>query len=312
MANITNRFFNKINSLTNWVMSYIPNPIKEIATTQINTLKSTVSNLYEKVGFKSEHVRKPIESRKEKKREKKREKKPIEFKLTQSAVRNVTRQFSAQGVEGYDALSFMKKAKNNAIQILNINKRSKISIDLLCKMESTDIKKGETISAIAAFKTKAEVVLESTNLNDIYERAEQRILELLAAFQRTKSNWRFVSVKKMDIDIIEYKPIKVSLQQITQFEKNNQDLSVNVFGYESSVYPLRISNEKNRQHKIDLLLISNDDTNHYCLIKSLSRLLSSQISKNEHEIFYCRNCLLGFSTEESLSKHKLYCDTQYE
>ncbi|XP_065639485.1 uncharacterized protein LOC136072256 [Hydra vulgaris] len=26
-------------------------------------------------------------------------------------------------------------------------------------------------------------------------------------------------------------------------------------------------------------------------------------------MFYCRNCLLGFSTEESLSKHKLYCDT---
>ncbi|XP_065640589.1 uncharacterized protein LOC136073148 [Hydra vulgaris] len=286
-------------------MSYIPNPIKEIATTQINTLKSTVSNLYENVGFKS--------------------------------------------VEGYDALSFMKKAKNNAIQILNINKGSKISIDLLCKMESTDIKKGETISAIAAFKTKAEVVLESTNLNDFYERAEQRILELLAAFQRTKSSWRFISVEKMNIDIIEYKPLKgksyiplpkelaskkaiinmknkdnecfkwcvarffnpkddhpervdknlkeqdkklnwekiefpVSLHQITQFEKNNQDISINVFGYESSVHPLRISNEKNRQHQIDLLLISNDETNHYCLIKR-------------------------FCTKESLSKHKLYCDT---
>ncbi|XP_065641176.1 uncharacterized protein LOC136073505 [Hydra vulgaris] len=268
----------------------------------------------------------------------------------------------------------MKKAKNNVIQILNINKGSKISIDLLCKMESTDIKKGETISAIAAFKTKAEVVLESTSLNDFYERAEQRILELLAAFQRTKSNSRFVSVKKTDIDIIEYKPIKgksyiplpkelaskkaiinmknednecfkwcvarffnpkydhpervekdlkeqdkklywekiefpVSLHQITQFEKNNQDISINVFGYESSVYPLRISNEKNRQHKIDLLLISNNETNHYCLIKSLSRLLSSQISNNEHTRHFCRNCLQAFSSEESLSKHKLYCVT---
>ncbi|XP_065639613.1 uncharacterized protein LOC136072342 [Hydra vulgaris] len=100
----------------------------------------------------------------------------------------------------------------------------------------------------------------------------------------------------------------VSLHQNTQFEKNNQNISVNVFGYESLVYPLQISENKNRQHQMDLLLISNDETNHYCLIKNLSRLLSSQTSKNEHEMFYCRNCLLGFSTEESLYKHKLYCD----
>ncbi|XP_065664614.1 uncharacterized protein LOC136086254 [Hydra vulgaris] len=192
--------------------------------------------------------------------------------------------------------------------------------------------------------------------------------------QQTESGWKFVLVEKMDINIIEYKPLKsnsyiplpkelaskkaiinmknednecfkwcvaqffnpkdnhlervdqdlkkqaeklnwekikfpASLHQITQFEKNNQDISINVFGYESSVYPLRVSNEKNRQHTIDLLLISNDETNHYCLIKSLSRLLSSQTSKNEHEMFYCRNCLLEFSTEESFSKHKLYCDS---
>ncbi|XP_065681557.1 uncharacterized protein LOC136095205 [Hydra vulgaris] len=202
-------------------------------------------------------------------------------------------------------------------------------------MERTDLKTGETITILHHFSTKAEVVLESTDLNELYERAEQKILESLSAFQQLGSSWRFVSVQKMDINIIEYKPLKddhpervdkdlkeqaeklnwekikfpVSLQQITQFEKNNQGISVNVFGYENSVYPLRISNEKNRQHQIDLLLISNDETNHYCLIKSLSRLLSSQLSNHNGKKHFCRNCLLGFNTEESLSIHKLYCDT---
>ncbi|XP_065654942.1 uncharacterized protein LOC136081545 [Hydra vulgaris] len=67
----------------------------------------------------------------------------------------------------------------------------------------------------------------------------------------------------------------VSLNQITQFENNNKDISVNVYGYENSVHPLRISKNNDRQHLIDLLLISNSETNsygfegsnHYCLIK---------------------------------------------
>ncbi|XP_065679086.1 uncharacterized protein LOC136093770 [Hydra vulgaris] len=162
----------------------------------------------------------------------------------------------------------------------------------------------------------------------------------MAAFQRTKSNWRFVSVVEMNINIIEYKPIKgksyiplpkevekdlkeqakklnwekikfpVSLNQISLFEKNNQDISVSVFGYEKlSVYPLHISKNKNRQHQIDLLLISNGKTNHYCLINNLSRLFLSQISEHNGKKHFCKNCLQSFSTDESLSKHRLYCDS---
>ncbi|XP_065660200.1 uncharacterized protein LOC136084050 [Hydra vulgaris] len=241
-------------------------------------------------------------------------------------------------------------------------------------MERTDLKTGETITTIASFSTKAEVVLKSTDLNELYEKAKNKILELLSTFQQLGSSWRLVSVKKMDMNMIEYKPIKgksyiplpkelaakkaiiniknednecfkwcvarffntkeknsesvdrdlkeqanklnwekikfpVPLHQITQFEKNNQKISVNVFGYESSVYPLRISENKNRQHQIDLLLISNDETNHNCLNKSLRRLLLSQTSNHKCTVHYCRNFLLGFNTEECLFKHKSYCDT---
>ncbi|XP_065662831.1 uncharacterized protein LOC136085451 [Hydra vulgaris] len=100
----------------------------------------------------------------------------------------------------------------------------------------------------------------------------------------------------------------VSSDQITQFENNNKDISVNVYGYENSVYPLRVSKNNDCQHLIDLLLISNGETNHYCLIKSLSKVLSSQTSKKKYTIHYCKNCLLGFNSEESLSKHKSYCN----
>ena len=48
---------------------------------------------------------------------------------------------------------------------------------------------------------------------------------------------------------------------------------------------------------------------HYCLIKSLSRLVDSQLSKHEHEQHICRRCLNPFNSEDSLNKHKEYCDS---
>jgi len=72
----------------------------------------------------------------------------------------------------------------------------------------------------------------------------------------------------------------VALNEIDKFERNNTDLSVNVFSYEEHfVYTLRISKHE-RKDVVDLLLISNDSTNHYCLVNNLSKLLSSQASNN--------------------------------
>jgi len=88
-----------------------------------------------------------------------------------------------------------------------------------------------------------------------------------------------------------------TLREIDKFESNNNDISINVFGYEASIYPLRISKHE-RKNILDLLLISDDTTNHYCLIKNLRRLLRVQ-NGNQH-IHYCRRCLNG--------KHKQYCD----
>ncbi|XP_065678520.1 uncharacterized protein LOC136093437 [Hydra vulgaris] len=181
-------------------------------------------------------------------------------------------------------------------------------------MERTDLKTGETITTVPTFSTKAEVVLESTDLNDFYERAKQKILELLSTFQQLGSSWRFVSVRKMDINIIEYKPLKdnsyIPLPEKLAAKKatinmKNEDNEC----FKCSVYPLRRSKNINSKYQIDLLLISNDESNHYCLIKDLSRVLSSQISEHNGKNHFCRNCLQAFSTEESLSKHKLYCDT---
>ena len=75
----------------------------------------------------------------------------------------------------------------------------------------------------------------------------------------------------------------VNFSDINKFENHNSSISVNVFGYEKLVYPLRIS-KHNYKHKstVNLLLISDDTKQHYCWIKDISILLSLQTLKHGH------------------------------
>ncbi len=93
---------------------------------------------------------------------------------------------------------------------------------------------------------------------------------------------------------------------ITKFEKLNENISVNVFGYENDVYSLRLSVHE-RENVVNLLLISDEDKQHYCVIKNMSRLLTTQTSNRNGERHFCLRCLNSFQTEESLRKHKEYC-----
>ena len=98
----------------------------------------------------------------------------------------------------------------------------------------------------------------------------------------------------------------VKLDQIVIFEKFNPSISINVFGFEGVVYPLQLSKTK-RPRIVNLLLISDGEKQHYCLIKSLSRLLSSQVTKDNHAKSFCLNCLNHFPNEKKLLIHEEYC-----
>ena len=98
----------------------------------------------------------------------------------------------------------------------------------------------------------------------------------------------------------------VKLDQIRIFEKNNPSFSINVFGFAKDVYPLRISKTK-RERIVNLLFISDGEKQHYCVIKNLSRLISSQVTKHNGSIVFCLNCLNHFPNEEKLKIHEEYC-----
>ena len=109
----------------------------------------------------------------------------------------------------------------------------------------------------------------------------------------------------MHIEGIEY---PVSLKDIGKFEKQNPTITITVFGYEGkSVYPLRNSDNKDREHNIILMLIEEGGVKHYCLVKSIERLLSFQTTKGKRKQHFCLKCFTSFWCQEALNKHLEYC-----
>jgi hypothetical protein len=87
----------------------------------------------------------------------------------------------------------------------------------------------------------------------------------------------------------------VTLKQIKKFETAN-NVSINVYSIDEkneekedlSILPIRLADKKMEKH-INLLYLqdSNGKDGHFTWIKNLSRLVSSQLSKNGHTKYFC-------------------------
>ena len=108
---------------------------------------------------------------------------------------------------------------------------------------------------------------------------------------KTYLEWQVPILENLNFTGIEF---PVSLKDIDKFEKQNPEIKVNVFGYEKSVHILRI-NKIDPQNAIDLLFVPIKEKQHYCWIKSFSRLLSAQVSKHKAVSYFCKRCLNKFA-----------------
>ena len=101
----------------------------------------------------------------------------------------------------------------------------------------------------------------------------------------------------------------VHFRDIDRFEQQNLEISITVLGYnqDERVFPLKISKYTGCEHDIILLLIKDGEKSHYCLVKNMSALLSSQINSHKGTCHICLNCFNGFKSTDSLNKHKEYC-----
>ena len=134
---------------------------------------------------------------------------------------------------------------------------------------------------------------------------------LRALNPKDKNAERIDNDLKNKVDTLNMEGIQypVSFRGIDRFEHLNPEISISVLGYneEEKVYPLKVSKYTGCEHDIVLLLIKDGENSHYCLVKNISALLSSQINNNDHKRYFCLNCINSFKSPDSLDKHKEYC-----
>ncbi|XP_011698553.1 PREDICTED: uncharacterized protein LOC105456305 [Wasmannia auropunctata] len=106
----------------------------------------------------------------------------------------------------------------------------------------------------------------------------------------------------------------MTLSQIKKFENLNA-ISINVYTIENveqvSILPIRLADTKKEKH-VNLLYVEKDGVGHFTWIKNLSRLVSSQLSKNAQKKYICDRCLHYFSSSEKLEVHTVDCGEMNE
>ena len=270
----------------------------------MNWLAESGKNIVKKIPPKLKNLKEKINAIFEKE-------KKFEVKKGESALKNFVREYIIDGKTGYDPQRFFEAVRNLVLNILKENKNTKVKMILNCKMQRTDLRTGEIVEVDAEFHSEIETNLKGKDENKLFDKIIARIGEVLANFQRSGSNWVFVSINQLEIHMADWKPISgssyiplpkkiknkgavinmknednqcfkwcvvralnpveknseritkelkdqserldwsglpfpVDLKQIKIFEKFNPQISINVFGFEESVYPLRIPETKKK------------------------------------------------------------------
>ena len=117
----------------------------------------------------------------------------------QSSFKGFTNQFTLEpsGNVTFDPESFFTAVKQKALA--KIQTQTKVKIILRANMEKTDLKTGESLVEGHQFRTKIEIVLESTDKNEMWSLLAEQVLEDLAKFQMNGSGWTFHSIVALDI-----------------------------------------------------------------------------------------------------------------
>lgn len=178
-----------------------------------------------------------------------------------------------------------------------------------------------------------DYIQNKTAIINIQNRDEQCFnWAVLSALHQANSNAQRVSNYVLYENELNFHGLSFPMEicNVKRFEQLNPTISINVYTYDEEnkkIAPARLTKNVKINH-IHLLLIqesadnhgdenldNNDLTtpikikNHYCWIKNLSRLISSQVSKTQHRKYICDRCLSYFRYETQLKKHFDMCMT---
>ena len=141
-----------------WLFNYIP-PKPKVVDKVLESFKNKIKQIYEK----RNSLFQPTQ--------------------TKSALKNFAIQYRIKGSNGHDPESFLLNSKQPIANLMINTRQTKVKLIVSCMME---IKSGEVIAKEAAFHSKTEVNLESTDSHELFSKMKETVLESLAKFQKTR------------------------------------------------------------------------------------------------------------------------------
>ena len=280
--------------------------------------------------------------------------------LEKSALANFAEKYVIEGIPGLIPIKYFEEKAPQIKDFLRNHRNTKVRMLMVCEMEKQNT--GKDLKSIiwyqqvkTYFQSKTYINLENTDVKVFLKEMIKEILGNLSIYQKNGSGWYFKEIIRLEIHVVEYKPMKggsyiplpkfitkkktiiniqnkdnkcflwsilrylhpkeihgerltdlkkyendlnfkginfpIKVKDITKFEKQNPNLpGINVFSVNDNnkIYPLRI-NQKDCQKSINLFLYSNEEKQHYSLIKNFSRLVRSQITKDTtRKLYFCK------------------------
>ena len=94
------------------------------------------------------------------------------FQPTQSkfVLKNFAIPYQIKGLNVYDSESVLLNSKQSITNLMINTRQTKVKLILSCMMDKVDLKSGKVIAKEAAFHSKTEVNLESTNSNELFRK----------------------------------------------------------------------------------------------------------------------------------------------
>ena len=139
---------NTFNKLLERIDPYVPEPIKKKVRSARDGVEKRIKSLKD-IAFG---------------------KPPIEFQLSNHAIKRSVKQFSYEVEnEERDVSSFLDRAREGVKKILRENRNKKVNLVLTCEMSRVSILTGEEAIQIAGFHSRSRIVLEATDLEKLYD-----------------------------------------------------------------------------------------------------------------------------------------------
>ena len=153
-----------------------------------------------------------------------------------------------------------------------------------------------------------KVIINPRNTED--NTCFQHAITAALIYQNITNNCQRISKLKPFINNYNWKDIEFPSHSKVwrKFECNNKAIALNILHIPYKTEEIRQAciskhNDK-RNNQVNLLMITDGDTNwHYLAIKNISGLLRG-ITSNHNDDFFCLNCLHSYRTKSILKKHE--------